>query len=68
MDLDDQVASTELARVRAEVTKLEAEARKFEAEVRRFRFNNVLDLVKVIAIVAGVGFAGAKAMQALGWL
>ena len=68
MDLEDQVSHAELERVRAEVTKLEAEARKLEAEVRRFRFNNVLDLVKVTATVAGVGFAGAKAMQALGWL
>lgn len=61
-------ADAELAKVRAEAAKLDSEARKLDAEVRRFTFNKVLDLVKVTAAVVGVGFAGAKAMDALGWL
>ena len=68
MDLEEERASAELAKARAETEKLRSEARKLEAEVRRLGFNKVLDLVKVIATVAGVGFAGAKAMDALGWL
>ena len=58
---DDTRASEELRKLRAEGDKL-------VAELRRIRLMNILDVVKLVAMMLGAVVAGLTAANSFGWL
>lgn len=61
MGHDDTRASEELRKLRAEGDKL-------VAELRRIRLMNILDVLKLAAMMLGAVVAGLTAANSFGWL